>query len=89
MRTENSESKVSKEKLQEVLREFELDDDINKVARVPVCACTVRVFSLGRKSHHQPSLMCLPPTTGNVPVVVVRCNTSHENMCNAGSGDAG
>ena len=28
---ENAESKVSKEKLQEVLREFELDDDVNKV----------------------------------------------------------
>lgn len=38
--TDDAESKVTKEKLQEVLREFELDDDVNKV-----CACTcLRVY---------------------------------------------
>jgi hypothetical protein len=37
---ENAESKVSKEKLQEVLREFELDDDVNKVGVICPCVCS-------------------------------------------------
>jgi hypothetical protein len=32
---DDAESKVTKEKLQEVLREFELDDDVNKVLGTP------------------------------------------------------
>ena len=43
--TDDAESKVTKEKLQEVLREFELDDDVNKVYACtrlcvhPTCVC--------------------------------------------------
>jgi hypothetical protein len=77
--TDDAESKVTKEKLQEVLREFELDDDVNKV-----CACTrLRVyptfvcFWVEDSSPKPSSLMCLPTPTANI----VSCCTLHDDSC--------